>query len=105
MEVRYSSRVTDYGGDKAYAFWEATSYWPRIYFVRGDSFVDAYENFLQTLPIVTPCDVDLTDEDRADMEMGDIPCGYDYADGHGIVYSEAVQGCRILPNIGGEDLS
>ena len=103
MEVHYSSRVTDYGGSKAYACYEENSHWPRIYFVRGDTFTDAYENFLQTLPVVGPDDPDLTDEDRAVAAAGGIPEGYDYADGHGLVYSERVQCVRILPYIGGED--
>ena len=118
MEIRYSSRVTDYGGDKAYAFWQEDCFCPRIYFVRGDSWEDAYENFLQVLPEedMTYPNLDREQEEEwrkaclpenvADGQygpgMGSLE-GFTFRDGGGIVYTELVNGRRIMDYIGGED--
>ena len=113
LEIHYSAKVTEYGGSKAYAFWQADSYFPRVFFVRGDSFSDAYENFLTVLPEEDMTYPNLDHEQVTEFRLASIQAadgtysgeygpgmgkleGFTYRDGGGIVYSELVNGCNIL---------
>jgi len=113
LEIHYSARVTEYGGSKAYAFWQEDMFSPRIFFVRGDSFEDAYENFLAVLPEEEMTYPNLDHDQVAEYNLAATPLpdgtysgeygpgmgkleGFTYRDGGGIVYSELVQGCNIL---------
>jgi len=62
-----SGFINDYGGDKLYVFADVDCFDPPIYLVLGDSFADAYENFLDVKG------TRLTDDDIAEMraEYGD----------------------------------
>jgi hypothetical protein len=59
ITIRNDAKVTDYGGQYGYLFWIADSFAPLVYFVRGDSFSDAYANLLEHPRIVR--DLKVTD--------------------------------------------
>lgn len=62
------SRVKESGGNNGFVFWLETSYFPVVYFVRGDSFDDAYNWFVSN------------EEIEEQIEIEEEYCG-DYIDG------------------------
>lgn len=89
------TRFLDESGDYAaswFAFWEEDCMDPPIWIVRAESFERAYEDFCETLPEVNVEDLD-ADQIAAEKE-GNLS-GYSYADGVGLVYTEAVNGREI----------
>jgi hypothetical protein len=99
IEISNSWKMTDYGGQHGYLFWVEDQFAPPVFFVRGDNFSEAYENFLchplveAWQEITDPTEYGFADWEafRIAFENSDV-AGVEYNDNGKLLDTESING-------------
>ena len=104
-ETDVKRTVRDSWGDNAYLFWVEDCYFPTLYYVRGDSFQDAMDWFVEDDRVLKDIKCDPIDLDiDSDMSDTDIENHLEELRNNGVIswndsgvmyWSETIHGCCI----------